>query len=344
MDIYCYNNEENSCITLIWPSKQLRPILIACVIALVGIIFAYYYAGPAPKKVEVKGLAVIPNTAQQKILSLDTDNDNLKDWEETVWNTDSKNPDTDGDGTKDGDEIHGGRNPTVKAPNDSLKDSAYSSFPVNASSASSTSNTAEGRLGKVLFAEYMRYKQAGQEITPEIQADIVSRTLLSGNSAANISTQYTQKNIIVVPDTTAAYFDYGNAVGQIFISNSTGSNETELSVLENALATGNPDDLEKISGMIEIYKKIITALLKVKTPQTLSALHIRMINDYNTVISADEGMRSVLTNPLAGFQGLQNYIQTATDLGTTLSAIRSKISEQGIEYTSTQSGRALMNI
>jgi len=45
-------------------------------------------------------------------LSMDTDNDNLNDWDEVKnYKTDPKNPDTDGDTYKDGDEVKNGYNP-----------------------------------------------------------------------------------------------------------------------------------------------------------------------------------------------------------------------------------------
>jgi len=50
----------------------------------------------------------------------DSDNDGLSDWDEELYKTDPHNPDTDGDGTPDGEEIKLGRNPLVRAPGDKL--------------------------------------------------------------------------------------------------------------------------------------------------------------------------------------------------------------------------------
>ena len=50
--------------------------------------------------------------------TIDSDNDGLKDWEENLYKTDPWNPDTDGDGYLDGEEINSGHNPLVKGPND----------------------------------------------------------------------------------------------------------------------------------------------------------------------------------------------------------------------------------
>jgi hypothetical protein len=50
----------------------------------------------------------------------DSDNDGLSDAEEKVYGTDTRNPDTDGDGYTDGAEVLGGYNPLKKAPGDKL--------------------------------------------------------------------------------------------------------------------------------------------------------------------------------------------------------------------------------
>ncbi|MBI5913018.1 hypothetical protein HY839_01090, partial [Candidatus Azambacteria bacterium] len=51
----------------------------------------------------------------------DPDNDGLKNWEEEIYKTDPRNPDTDGDGYLDGEEVASGYDPTIKAPNDALE-------------------------------------------------------------------------------------------------------------------------------------------------------------------------------------------------------------------------------
>lgn len=50
----------------------------------------------------------------------DVDNDGLSNSEESYWETDIQNPDTDGDGFLDGEEVVSGKDPVIKAPNDTL--------------------------------------------------------------------------------------------------------------------------------------------------------------------------------------------------------------------------------
>jgi len=54
----------------------------------------------------------------QPLLDTDMDNDGLSDIEESFYRTDLQNPDTDGDGYLDGEEVASGYDPRVAAPND----------------------------------------------------------------------------------------------------------------------------------------------------------------------------------------------------------------------------------
>lgn len=53
---------------------------------------------------------------------IDPDKDGLSNIDESYWNTDFQNPDTDGDGFLDGEEVASGHDPTKPGPDDSLKD------------------------------------------------------------------------------------------------------------------------------------------------------------------------------------------------------------------------------
>ena len=57
---------------------------------------------------------------QLAVLADDFDKDGLTDSDESYWNTDFKNPDTDGDGFLDGEEAASHHDPTIPSPNDAL--------------------------------------------------------------------------------------------------------------------------------------------------------------------------------------------------------------------------------
>ncbi len=95
--------------------KKIPPITIIIGIILIigGVIFVLKYSD--------KGSLLGSRTSEvfQENFK-DSDNDGLRDWEEELFHTNPNNPDTDGDGYLDGEEIDSGHNPLVKAPGDKI--------------------------------------------------------------------------------------------------------------------------------------------------------------------------------------------------------------------------------
>ena len=94
------------------PMKKLPLIsILVAVFLAIGLIL---FIGTYSKK------GVFSRTALIESQDKDSDNDGLKDWEEELYKTSPYNPDTDGDGYLDGEEINSGHNPLVKAPGDDV--------------------------------------------------------------------------------------------------------------------------------------------------------------------------------------------------------------------------------
>ena len=84
-------------------------IILAIALIVGGVVLVWKY----PNKKSLSGTKYEENLQ-------DSDNDGLKDWEEELYKTDLHNPDTDGDGYLDGEEVAAGTNPLIKAPGDKL--------------------------------------------------------------------------------------------------------------------------------------------------------------------------------------------------------------------------------
>jgi len=91
------------------------PVLVATFLAIGLLLFvnAYSKRGAFSQLNSSEGREILIESQ-----NIDSDNDGLKNWEEELYKTDYMNPDTDGDGYLDGEEINSGHNPLVKAPGD----------------------------------------------------------------------------------------------------------------------------------------------------------------------------------------------------------------------------------
>jgi hypothetical protein len=98
--IICYTQTMN--IKKILPSKKFIKV-VGTILLIVIIIFLLRKLTSITQKyrAERKGTVVVVSDTVEK----DTDGDGLKDWEEALWGTDINNPDSDGDGVGDSDQI-----------------------------------------------------------------------------------------------------------------------------------------------------------------------------------------------------------------------------------------------
>ena len=141
-------------------------VLLCCILVLAGVWLA-----KREKKQTVYGALTTEQIDRAKaVLEHDADEDNLKDWEEELWTTDPKNPDTDGDGTLDGEEIRLERNPLVAntakeggIPND-LLDSETLKTKTTLGKAEWTETD---KLSREFFGKYLALKQSGIPFTEE---------------------------------------------------------------------------------------------------------------------------------------------------------------------------------
>lgn len=85
-------------------------IILAVTLIIGGIIFVLNYAN--------QNSLLRTKISQEDFI--DSDDDGLRDWEEELYRTNPLNPDTDGDGYLDGEEVNSGHNPLIMAPGDKL--------------------------------------------------------------------------------------------------------------------------------------------------------------------------------------------------------------------------------
>jgi len=99
-------------------SARIKLLLVALLAGAGLLVWQFNAATSGVKSTETT--ANISDGVGLSVPARDSDNDGLLDSEETYWNTDYRNADTDGDGYKDGEEVTAGRSPTKAGPDDLL--------------------------------------------------------------------------------------------------------------------------------------------------------------------------------------------------------------------------------
>ena len=210
----------------------------------------FWYFSPALSESEVYTLA---GDSGKKSFA-DTDEDGLADWEEALWQTDPKNPDSDGDGILDGAE-------TRDAPAPSAENSEGGEDlgePPNLTEAFS------GALARSLGPRILQ--EGGLKNIPlsDLQAAasyLPSADALLSDAEVKIDLEISEKND---PASVKKYFENVFAVyeGTFFELK-----EDDLAVLEEAFATENYSLLSRIDPIIQAFDESIESIKKIPVPR-----------------------------------------------------------------------------
>ncbi len=238
----------------------------------------------------VAGVFLIPSTPAHKTktpshvargdnerlvqLNRDDDNDELKNWEEALFRTDPNNPDTDGDGVADGEEVKQGRDPAKAGPDDRLPAPTLARQKTSGEEQNLTRDFTEAILARPVVTML-----AGG--TPQIPQETVERyaDALLKQSVLSAAPTITRSDIRIdqreTPEAIAGYFrTFQNAFEKI---RSGGVNETEIALqLLRDRKYGN--NFEDLKVQVALYDEAIADLKQTPAPQSLADFHVSVLN------------------------------------------------------------------
>jgi len=272
---------------------------------------------------------------------VDTDSDGLKDWEEALWETDAKNPDTDGDGTLDAAEISQGRNPTVAGPDDALSEDLLSKAMSQASKdAENLSET--DRLTREFIRQYAQLQQSGN--VDENTLSSLVEDFSTGVFDKETTDKYEYAHLQTVSTTKESLRDYGNTIAIILSTNTYQTSETERDIFTSIFENGHPEDAIRLKNIVPLYEKIEEEFLFARTTKTTSIYHLRLLNAFANIAYALEEASYFESDPVRGFAGIVLYQQNAEIVNSVLNSIVDIFISHGVEFEESDPGYQLLLI
>lgn len=298
------------------------------------------------------------NSGATSSIFLDSDQDDLTDSEEKLYGTDPHNPDTDGDGYKDGTEVKAGYNPLKPAPGDKLPNSKDRKQPEAKVQGIETSITEENltqTIAQKISAITSETDPENQEVTMDEIQEIINSSLL-GQSVEDEMPEISEDDIKIKKQNYGKlssakaqekkkedFTDYLSAVLYILASNSpkplTSANNipTVINQITQQIVTAislrkaeNVEDLKK-SG-----EKIAEQLKEVEVPEDLIETHIKILQYTQHMTSLQDLMKTDSEDPLAS---LVNYSKIQAFVGSLFDfyeSLQSKLEEYDIKYEDIQ--------
>lgn len=266
-------------------------------------------------------------------LEADADHDGLTNIEESYWGTDWQNPDTDGDGFLDGEEVLSGHDPRKAGPNDLL--SVTNGFVKSARNTNLTQNlssliTAGIYAGDLKDQSSTQYKSAMNNLSLSVLDDgytalnppIESSALTTTSSSKENQEKYlsTVFDILEKKLMNTALFSFFNI--DVFIR------------METADPQNNTMKVELLSEVMNI-KNVADEMKKIDVPASWKDIHLELLNDIQSLAYTLEAFSSMTTDPLKAIVATQNLEDLYSSVPKLLMKIATKTKENNLQTSNT---------
>ena len=315
------------------PSQRF---FIAFLIALTLIGGSVWYSennkAPKSEPAEKDKKTLTANTSAAT--NTDYDKDGLKDWEEALWKTDPKSPDTDGDGALDGKEVAEKRNPAVRGPNDALSADSGAASSLGAGDGNASQNLTEDfteTLAKALAPSILG--RTSGSFSPKDLAGI-AKSLPSKESILASAGAVTAADLAISEKNDALHVkEYFAAVFAVYekylLKFKTGE---DLEILQKALGGETLSELARLDPAIAALEQSFQEIKGMPVPRGYEDFAVRELNYLLKSRRLAEIIRGADQDPLLAMAVLEPRIDLTREIRNFHRDMGKFLAEKNIAY------------
>ncbi len=296
------------------PSKRVGSLMIVVMAAVIAVI-VFRSEPSVGSETDIRVTLSDEKTPRPTTEEKDSDGDQLKDWEEALWNLSPVNPDTDGDGTGDYQEVKNRRQAVEDAPALILEDIDPNAPP--------TSPIA--LAGQILLSQFLTAKEVGVAL-PEQSIALAGELALE---TADINRSYEKLSMDDLNITTepVSAKNYGNAVGAALTNTSGTPAPNELFVFLSYVQSSDSATFQKdMATVIERYNVTIEGFLAIAVPSERAVEHLAIVNTLVDVRTDLVDLAKVGDNPLMAIVALEAYQTNSATMTHLFENLRTSLS------------------
>ncbi len=256
-------------------------------VCILIIVFASYFGSNSDFNKPL--LSVDNDTTLSGLLTQDSNNNGVSDWEESLFGL---NPKGDGLSNK---KIIDEKRKKIREDN-GLKGNA------------GLSNTETSKFSGQIMSTILALKQSGN-LTPESVANLTQSLGDSVDSKKDSEQRYSISNMVIGGDSNEDLFSYGHSLEKIMGDAQSAGIGKELPEIKNILADssnggGQITTLDKYS---DAYAKFSSDLLLLKTPKSISQKALAVINGSDLMSKALKKIELTYSDAVSGLIGYDEY-------------------------------------
>lgn len=334
--------------------QRYRPVIIASVVGLVIVIGAALirfgvpsFTGPSPSSspsTSSASTARVEADADEELAHAaesDRDADGLMDWEEALWRTDADNPDTDGDGTPDGEEVNTHRDPTRPAPNDAI---AFEPLQMVVSTSTKSQKddkrpTLTAALAERMMRRYFELKARGSDPRIVFKAQNEIWALIPPefeNPFADLPYWKEADIKITAHASPARVRRYGNEVAQALMQPTPTS--TPPQIMYRLARTQNFALLKELKGYVTAIDAALKALREVEVPKPFVLHHLAIANLLIDQRAFLESVVHMEEDPFVAALAIRGYLENVPLFTRALAYTADALEAHGAFYSPSEPG------
>lgn len=199
-------------------------------------------------------------------------------------------------------------------------------------------STLTERFSIKFFQDYLYSK--GFETFEESKDELAEQAIENLKNEAQDIIYNIDDIVLDTDDSTEAIRRYGNRIAEITIeyTDSGVGKYDEMSILQQAMDTNNPDRLADLDPIINTYQQYFEQTKATPVPPSLVRQHIDLINVYNAILGDLLAMRTMFEDPLLGLLRVKRYNDDVSGLIYVYYNIDRVLRREGITYDQDEPG------
>ncbi len=202
--------------------------------------------------------------------------------------------------------------------------------------AAAQSSNLTDSVGRTLLAKFTAAKAQGLGDDIPTQDQLVSQALAQAGSAAN--TVYTVADLTTVPTTKDSLHAYGNAFMAASGAHLKANATAVMLAFGYALDYSDPTQLALLPIIKADYAALTKNFVTLPVPDTLAPFHLQVVNDLSKMTSSIDDLQAVLSDPLRGLRGMQEFTGSSEEVTRVLTTIAGTFGKNGILFNKDEPG------
>ena len=282
------------------------------------------------------------------IAAKDTDRDGLADWEESLYGTDPKNPDTRGLGMTDSEAIQKGLivpkalAEITSATSTEMQNLADPNLPAAPADGSLTATFSQN-----FFTRYLAtVKNSADGNLSEADLKKIATDSLAELAASVVkSPDYKSARDLKISESgVEAFKAYAADAEAAVASQHHTATKSEVFYLQDLANSDSKDAIVQMASIAKAYRMSAASLSAVTVPKDLATAHLNLINAFARLGALVDDFTRLDSDPLVTMMALQQYPDAVLRLGNTLIAVGNAYKRAGIVLSADEKGATFVNM